>query len=445
MASAIDKIRNYFFPAADIKQAAENKNNYKTNVSNYMSRVQLQRLRHDVSMWREAVREAEQAYYPHRVKMQRMFIDTILNGHTEACWQRRKDLTLLRDFKFCNQVGEENEEVKKAFNTQWFYKFMSFTLDAQAFGYSLISLGDLIESEFPDMQIVRRWNISPDRHNVTAYVYALSGIDFLENEEVKQWHVWVPTVNEIGTSNCGYGLFYKVALYEIYLRNVLGFNADYTENYGMPIRKGVTQKTEEDERALFAEALQNMGSEAWILLDMGDEVELVETKGTGQGYKVYENLEQRCEKKISKLILGHADALDSIPGKLGAGAGEDNQVFQALKDVQVKDARFVEPIINNELLPRMRELGFSIPEDLHFEFINDHEKEEFRQREDASNKVTADIALTMKNAGLQMSAEYFEERTGIPTANISAEEEKEDTAITEKIKNKINKLYGKVK
>ena len=41
--------------------------------------AQLARLRHDIGMWRVAVAEAEQGYYPHRVKMQTMFIDTVLN------------------------------------------------------------------------------------------------------------------------------------------------------------------------------------------------------------------------------------------------------------------------------------------------------------------------------------------------------------------------------
>jgi hypothetical protein len=443
MPSAINKIRNYFFPATSINEVF--KKETSKNLNNYIAKVQFQRLRHDISMWRAAIVEAEQAYYPHRIRMQRMFIDNILNGHTEACWNRRKNLTLLRDFKLCNKDGEENEEAKKILSQQWFINFVSFVLDAQAFGYSLISLGDIIDDNFSNVEVIRRWNVSPDRLNVTSYIYALSGINFLEDEEAKKWNIWVPTVNEIGTSSCGYGLLYKVALYEIYLRNVLGFNVDYTENYGMPIRVGKTTKTEEAERGVLAQALQNMGSEAWILLDSMDEVELVESKGTGQGYKVYENLEQRCEKKISKIILGHADALDSIPGKLGGGSGEDSPVYQALEDMQVKDARFVEPIINGQLLPRMREFGFSIPDDLHFEYVNDQEKEEFRQREDASNKVTAEIAQTMKNAGLQMNAKYFEERTGIPATNIEVEQEKESVALTEKIKNKMNKIYGKAK
>ena len=438
-------IKNYFFPVGTDGNAVTSYGNdwrsikdIKKNLTGYITPVQLQRIRHDVQLWREAIMEAEQAWYPHRVRMQRLYIDTILNGHTKACWNRRKDLVLLKEFKLCNEAGEENEELSRLFKKPWFDRFMNYTLDAQAFGYSLISLGDVTDDEYKDLSIIRRWNISPDRMNVTSYVYALSGAQFTE-EPYKDWHVWVNTHTEIGVSKTGYGLLYDVALYEIICRNILGFNTDAAELYGQPTRKGKTSKTEESERAEFAQALSAMGSSGWILLDMMDEVELIESKGNGQGFKIYESLEQRCEKKISKIILGHSDALDSIPGKLGAGSGEDNPVAAALRDKQVKDCRFVEHIVNSELLPRMRMHGFSLPDDLKFEFKNDSEKEEFREREDASNKVTADIAKTMKDAGLQMDAKYFEERTGIPTTTIEKPDIEEP--LTPMLRNRLKNLY----
>ena len=61
------------------------------NLTNYIAPVQLQRMRHDVAMWREAVVEAENAWYPHRVRMQRLYIDVILNGHVFSLMERRKD------------------------------------------------------------------------------------------------------------------------------------------------------------------------------------------------------------------------------------------------------------------------------------------------------------------------------------------------------------------
>ena len=86
---------DYGFDATKDTRQSGGSNKLVRNLSNYIAPVQLQRLRHDVAMWREAVTEAENAWYPHRVRMQRMYVDTILNGHVFSLMERRKDLMLI--------------------------------------------------------------------------------------------------------------------------------------------------------------------------------------------------------------------------------------------------------------------------------------------------------------------------------------------------------------
>lgn len=415
------------------------------NLTNYIAPVQLQRLRHDVALWREAVTEAENAWYPHRVKMQRLYIDTILNGHVFSLMDRRKDLTLLRDWCFKDEKDNENEDIKAMFNAEWFDLLVSYTLDALFFGYSLVSLGDIEQDKFTNTSLIRRWNVSPDRLNVAEFIYALSGAKFTE-EPYRDWHIWVNTPSENGVGTCGYGLFYKIALYEIFLRNTLGYNGDFVELFAMPYRVGKTTKTEESERAELAAAIQNMGSAGWAIVDPMDDIQFLENSMGSSGYTAYESLEDRCQKTVSKIILGHSDAMDSTPGKLGSGQGDDNPVAVALRDKQVKDGKFVERVINGQLLPKMRNLGFKIPDKIRFEYKNDAEKEAFRERQDASNKVTAEIAQTMKNAGLKMDAKYFEERTGIKTEEIEEQEpepiDKDEQENVKRVQNRLTDLYS---
>lgn len=405
----IDRIKNVWAPTVrDLPPK-----NSERNLRNYISPVQLQRLRHDVAMWRECIQEAELAYFPHRVKMQRMYLDTVFNGHTYACIKRRKQLTMLREWEFKNKEGVESEQNEELLNKKWFSDLIEYILDSRFFGYSLIALGDITDGNFNDLSIVRRANVSPDRLVVNHLVYALDGAEFMQ-EPYSDWCVYVPTTTENGISICGYGLLYQVALYEIICRNLLGANADAAELFGMPIRVGKTNKTEEHERGTFANALADMGSQGWILLDeFGESIELVESGGNGQGFKIYPDLEQRCEKKISKIILGHADALDSTSGKLGAGQGEDSPVAQALMDTRTEDGAFVEDVINNTVIPKLIKLGFKLDANYKFCFSNNEEKEheEIEQRD--NSKVYADIASTMKTAGLKMDAKYFTEMTGV--------------------------------
>lgn len=428
------------------------KANSDRNLRNYISPVQLTRLRQDVKSWRESVGEAERAYYPFRVKQQRLYIDTILNGHVYSLMERRKDLTLLRNYKICDNKKVQSDDLTQMMQEQlWFDDVVSYSLDALFFGYSLISLGDIVQDEMQESSLVPRWFISPDRHQVSSYIYGTSGKDFRE-EPQSDWHLYVKTKSDNGTSPCGYGLFYNIALYEIVLRNTLGFNADFVELYAMPYRVGKTTKTTESERGELEAAVRNMGSAGYAIIDPMDDISFLESKMAGTGYKSYDALLQYCQKTVSKIILGHADAVDSTPGKLGSGQGakdganeDGSPVAMALADKQSKDAKFIQPIVNRMLFPRLKMImpKLAIPEGYHFEYINDSEAEAFRTKEDASNLVTAQIAQTMNTAGLQMDPGYFQDRTGItskllppPPPPIIGK-----PAPGEKVKNRLRELY----
>jgi hypothetical protein len=464
--SFLSRIKNYYFPIPNkgqgIQKEAESFNvatnidmspdAIKKNLSNYIPPVQLARIRVALKDWRESVAEAERAYYPYRVRMQTIFIDTELNGHVMACRERRKDLTLLRKYEFYTGNDDDSAVVDlpltQWFAAQtWFDDFVNHALDAIFFGYSLISLGDIVSDNFKEVSVVRRWNISPDRHQVSNFLYNPGGIDWRQ-EPYSDWHVYVKTPNTIGTSPCGYGLFYYIALYEIIMRNLIGYNSDFVELYSQPYRVGKTTKTTERERAQLEAAIQNMGSAGWAIIDPTDEIIFLETALGGTGWQGYDNLEKRCMQTITKLVLGHADALDSIPGKLGNDS-VNSPAQVAMNDKAAKDAKMIQSVVIEELLPRMQKLGFEIPEGVKFRYKNDMEKKEISDAENKSNATVATIAKDMKTAGLQMDPKYFTERTGIPATVAPVPEPikgdnlpEGDKKVSDKIKNRLKRIYG---
>ena len=410
-----------------------------TNLNRSMPPAQLQRLRQDVGMWRSSISEAEQAYYPHRVKMQQMYVDTVINSHVASAMERRKDLTLLRDYEILDAQGNEIEGLEDIFDSQWFDQLVSYSLDAIFYGYSLIGLNDIDNGNFKDLSLIKRWMVSPDRLEVTRFIYSQNGAKFLE-EPYKNWHIWCTTPSDNGQSQCGYGLLYKVALLEIFLRNTLAYNGDFVELYSQPYRIGTTTKTNEDERAQLERALQNMGSSGYAVIDPQDEIKFLETALGGTGWKGYENLEMRCQKAISKLILGHADALDSTAGKLGATQGEETPIYQAMEDKQTKDGKYIENMINGQLIPKMRNLGFKLPDGIVFKYSNNAETEEVKLKQvDYATKLSA-VAVNLKNAGLGIDEQFFTEETGIPVyVNPTA---MPSVPFSNKVKNKLENLYN---
>ena len=381
------------------------------NLSNQIIPIRLERIMQDTLTWKDAQEEAERAYFPFRVKIQQMFIDTVQDGHVKACKERRTDLTLLRDWYIVDKNGVENEEVKQILNKQWFNRFIKHSLDAIFYGYSLIELGDIKNNEFPELKVVKRWNVSPDRFVISNVTYNPVGTDFTD-EKYTNWYPYISTENEIGTSPCGYGLLYEVGIYQIFLRHITGQNANFLEMFGQPIRIGRTNKIEESEKGQFEQALSQMGSNGWILLDaIDDTIELIESKSIGNSYQAFSNFEKRLQQNISKIILGHSDALDSVPGKLGASQGEESPVNQALEDKKTKDGIYITNIINNVLFPRLITLGFKIPKDVRFEYKNNGEIYE-------NNNRLADLAIKIKQAGLQIDSDYFEQETGLVLSKI---------------------------
>lgn len=419
----IKSIFNGFLPSwsglINSTQGAQGNVNIKNNLQYGIAPVQLQRIKQDIQSWRDSIGEAENSWYPHRVKMQQNFIDTILNGHVKSCMDKRKDMTLLKKHRVVNKkTRKQDDKFTDFFNKKWFELYREYEMDSDAHGYNLVTLGPCVNNEFPEISFIKRFNISPDRLNVTEFIYSISGYNFLQPPYC-DWHVWMPTPSDVGVSRCGYGYLYEVAFYEIVARNVLTQNLDTTEMYGSPMRVGKTNKSQGSaEREVFEGAMASMGGLGWIVMDaIGDEVELVESKSLGNGYKIYESLEGRVEKKISKIILGHADALDTTAGKLGGNQdGEESPAAQALRIKNTKDMTRQKDHVNSVLIPKLNKtIGLLFPcQELEWEFDNDEEEKEVRRVEDEDNEKTAAIFMAISQSGGDPDWGYFTERTGIP-------------------------------
>lgn len=424
-------------------RAAGGSTSLDKNLQNSVVPIQLMRVVQTIGNWRAGTIEAELAYLPFRVKQQQLYNDLQDEPHLASCIERRMDLTLMRDFGLFDRAGKENEQWTQWLKEQeWFIDFQRYVLGAKFRGYSLISLGDIVNNTLPELKLIEHSVISPDRNYVGSVVYSASGINW-DDEPYNKWHIWVKTPPEIGRGVCGYGILHKVAVATIILRNNLSDNATYNEKFGMPVTHGKTDKTD-DERADFYRQLKQMGASATFVTDMLDEINFIESGGSGQGFKTYADLEKRCQQLISKAVLGHGDVMDSIPKRSGASEGNSSTpttvVSEALSNIRVKDGKFVMPYVN-KMINLLRSHGVGMPEDLRFDYKNDEEVEEAKRVTAEYNKSIVDIAKTMKDAGLQPSPEWFTETTGIPCETVTPPAP-QTKGITPSVQNKLNSLYG---
>ena len=460
-------VKNMFFPgiSGSSTKSGTSSTNIKSSIENdgkqlgkYQGPIQLERIKIDLQFCRDSIKEAERplSALPYRVKMQQVYQDTVNNGHVSACLEKRQGLVLLKEFHICNDDGTTDEEATKLINTHWFRLAMKYMLDAKAFGYSLISFGDMINGDFPELATIRRWNISPDRLILGSFQYVPSGIAFMDPNAIDpdgnkyvDWSCYIETPNELGVSRCGYGYLYKVAPYEIILRNLLGWNTDYIEMFGSPLRVGKTNKVDE-ERDNFEKMLQQAGFAGYALLDniQGEEIEFVEQKGgTGADGSAYSSLEQRCMDIISKIILGHPKAIDEPPGKLGAGKSKGGSGIGqtpaqiALDEKESQDSRDLAVWVNNIYIPKLQNLGIKLPLGKKFAFKDDLEQQQIRFNENKNNTDDANVMLAIAQAGGKPDWAFFNERTGMKIDEAPVPEAPQNKGFTKDIQNKLNKIY----
>lgn len=426
----------------------------KVWIKDNASPVGVQRIKQDISKWRLAIQEAETPTNPQRYLMQQMYLDTVLNGHVTACIEKRYSNVLKKGIEVVNESGEQNESLTKLYNKRWLFDVLRFSLDARMYGYSLIQLGNMKNFEFDEVYTIRRSNINPEKEIVTKDFYSDNGISVYDTKYEKNL-LWIKTQSEIGMvanwGKCGNGLLYKVAPYEIWYKQAITLWNEYQQLFGMPIRIGKTNTRDEQMRSQMSDMLANMGAAAWGVFDTDDNIELVDSGNMTGGNEVYSTMVERLEKTISKIILGHADAIDSVPGKLGSADGDKSPAMLAMKDIEAFDCQFLEFELEKNIIPKLIGLGFPMPKGHQIKFVNSSEKMEARAKEDLNNKATADMVKVLFDSGLKVDHKWLSERTGIPLEEIPVPKTEPVKPIKtgkaknqerDYLQNKITELYG---
>jgi hypothetical protein len=235
-----------------------------------------------------------------------------------------------------------------------------------------------------------------------------------EGESYYDWHLWVKTPNQFGMSSCGYGIFYQVAMFALLMRNNLKQNADFVEMFAQPVRWLKTSKSNQSERARAEVSLQNMGSNPYIITDKADEFQLLQNPASSNAWESYTSLEERCKKSITAVLLGHEDCMSGTPGKLGSEQGNANSpVNQALQEVESEQTKWLCSVINDNVIPKLRNLGFDIPQGFTYGYRNNTELNEIAEIENKRKSDFANIVETLIRAGYEVDEKFVSEQLGM--------------------------------
>jgi hypothetical protein len=378
--------------------------------------TQLFRIRQDIGKLRLGLLAAENIQRPQRYQLLQTYKDAMLDAHLSACIENRINMTVSREHQILNQDGTVNEEYTKLLNTKWFYDFARYVLETPYYGYSVIQFGDITANGFASSTLIPRQYVKPEFHLVTETYSGFNGNDW-RDEPFKWWCVGVGDEKDLG-------ILKQASIYAIYKKNALGAWAEFCEVFGVPIRTGKTDITDPLSRQNMENFLKNMGTSSYAVLDKNDLIEVI-NNNRSDAFQVFDQMINRCNTEISKLILGATGIMDE---KAHVGAAEAH--MKVADRYMERDEHMLENATNNQLFPILRYHGI-IPEGLTYK-ISDAEDIDLMEK--AKN-----IDIPLINSGkYELSPEYIEATYRTPVKLI-AQPSLTDNQKT--IKNELDFLY----
>ncbi|MGN7787409.1 phage portal protein family protein [Niabella sp. 22666] len=307
----------------------------------------------DVQRWRNAWQRALSVEWPSRTELHAVYRDVDVDNHLTGVFGQIYDEVLQKAFKITDSESEQEipELTAQLNDAQWFIDFCLYALESEAWGYSLIQLGDIELNpkgykQFAEVELVDRDYVIPEHH---VYIRNLgehhsSGIDYTA-APLNMWCVGVGRKNNLG-------LYNKVARHALAKKNMEAFWDKFGEIFGMPIRIGKTNSRNPADRNEMAAMLAKMGSAAWGLFNDDSNIEIKETT-RGDAYEVYDKRIERANSEMSKAIVKQTMTADNGSSK---AQGEVHLTVQ--QKVIEYFARLLRIVINDKLIPRMIAHGF---------------------------------------------------------------------------------------
>lgn len=346
------------------------------------SKLTLSRDPQRITDWVQSLAQAENLWLPSRAKLQILYNQMLIDDTIFACFEKRKNLTLKKSWK----IGEKDKT-----EISFIESVISYCLDAIFLGYTLISF-DKVEKEKAEIKLHRRAFYDVEQHMIKQNISSSTGTS-IDTPELVNWFCSIETPSIDGNTKCGIGLFYNIGVKFIFNRLNSSAQMEFINDFNFPILVAKTNKIEEEFKQ-FHQKLVSMKRSRIVSMDINDSIEFESaTSGTNTA-TVFSDFGKEMRDSISRVILGHSGAMDSISGKLGSS----DDIEKALQDRADFDAKFVTNAINNIVLPKLRNLGLKIDGD--FEFIED------KANIDEQQKV-AILIKTLKESGYQVSDDEF--------------------------------------
>jgi len=362
----------------------------RASVTQELQKSVFRRIDQDVNEWRQALRRAEDPWYPDRRRLIRVYNDIILESHTKTVVSTRVENVLAMPFKI-SRNGETSDELTELMQSRWFIEFLRLAIESQLFGPTLVEFGSIVEDAFSEVKEVPRRFLLPERREFRKSDDMTTGTS-IDQPPYDAWTLMLGEPDNLGELNA-------VAPVSIIKKATIGSWAEYNEAYGVPIAIAKTVDTEsEDNMRQMRSMLENLPDTRWGIFDADDELQIVEPSvGTQSTFK---DLIELANDEISKALLGQTMTTED-----GSSRSQGEVHERVMQTYTASDKRYVAAIVNDQLIPLMQRHGI-LPEGVKFEWD---------EAENLSLKEQWEIdKVLVQTQGYQVDPEYIQEKYGTP-------------------------------
>lgn len=289
----------------------------------------------------DAIRSAENVDYTQRTRLYDIYNDTLLDPHLFAVAQKRKAGTLKRRIEF-RRDGVPDDKVNDQISSPWFLRFIEDALDAQFWGFTLVQFY-INEKGWIDYFNVPRKHVDPVLGVIKTRQSDIIGVPFDTYPDLLMVKGKEPL-----------GILARTAPYVIYKRGSMGDWAQFSEIFGMPVRKYTYDAADPQSRAAAMDDAMNQGSASIFLCPEGTNLEFIEAGNKTGSAEVYASLIERCNAEMSKAVLGNTLTTEASE----TGTQALGTVHSKVEDELVEqDGLFILNLLNYEMTDIFAALG----------------------------------------------------------------------------------------
>jgi len=368
----------------------------------------------DLRDWSRALDIAEKKDNPDRTELMYIYKNMEIDGHVQGILHVLKNKIKAKEFMIIDSEGEEDEDTTKLFESKWFFKYLDWSIEASFYGFSLIELGALTDSQFRDMQLVPREHVIPDLGVIKKGLHRFSTGDphfnYKEDEALRDWFLFIGDDKDLG-------LFNNIAPQVISKKHIFSALWQFIEIFGIPMRIGRTDMDDPKQRERMAAMMENMGRASWGVFDLEDSIELKESaKGN---VEMFLEAIRIANQEISKNFTGVSGMFED---KSFVGSAEVQE--RLLKELILSFCRMIMFNITDGLIPAMIKQG-----------ATELEGKSFKWKADdlLSTMEKAEVISKLAHA-YEFSPETVQEATGLDVESLKVNEPEEGVNVAGRVK-----------